>query len=69
MGWVMMSERDLNRVEVLAQIDDGQISVDTGANILALTRRQVDLSRFCAAPSARLSHFPFGSDGAFPTQY
>ncbi len=41
MGWVMMSERDLNRVEVLAQIDDGQISVDTGANLLALTRRQV----------------------------
>ena len=28
----------------------------------------VDLSRFRAAPSARLSHFPFESDGAFPTQ-
>jgi len=27
----------------------------------------LDLSRFCAAPSARLSHFPFVSDGAFPT--
>jgi transposase len=26
----------------------------------------VDLSRFCAAPSARLGHFPFKSDGAFP---
>ena len=24
MGWVMMSERDLNRIEVLAQLDDGQ---------------------------------------------
>lgn len=24
MGWVMMSERELNRVEVLAQVDDGQ---------------------------------------------
>jgi hypothetical protein len=23
---------------------------------------------FCAAPSARLSHFPFESDGAFPAQ-
>lgn len=22
MGWVMMSERELNRIEVLAQIDD-----------------------------------------------
>jgi hypothetical protein len=28
----------------------------------------LDLSRFSAAPSARLSHFPFESDGAFPTQ-
>ena len=28
----------------------------------------VDLSRFGAAPSARLSHLAFESDGAFPTQ-
>jgi len=28
----------------------------------------MDLSRFCAAPCARLSHFPFECDGAFPTQ-
>ena len=26
---------------------------------------QLDLSRLSAAPSARLSHFPFESDGAF----
>lgn len=31
-------------------------------------KRDMDLSRFCAAPSARLSHFPFESDGAFPAQ-
>jgi hypothetical protein len=24
MGWVTMSERELNRVEVLAQVDDGR---------------------------------------------
>jgi len=41
MGWVMMSERELNRVEVLAQVDDGQLSVDNAANMLALTRRQI----------------------------
>ena len=29
---------------------------------------KVDLSRFRAAPSSRLSHFPFESDGAFPAQ-
>ncbi|SHL35534.1 hypothetical protein SAMN05444414_111118 [Roseovarius marisflavi] len=28
----------------------------------------VDLSRFRAAPSARLSHFPFERDRAFPSQ-
>ena len=28
----------------------------------------MDLSRFDAAPSARLSHFPFECDGAFPAQ-
>ncbi len=28
----------------------------------------VDLSRFCAAPSARLGHFPFEGYRAFPTQ-
>ncbi|SPH22357.1 hypothetical protein ASD8599_03100 [Ascidiaceihabitans donghaensis] len=28
----------------------------------------VDLSRFSAAPSARLGHFPFESDGAFPAE-
>ncbi len=28
----------------------------------------VDLSRFCAAPSARLGHLPFKGDRAFPTQ-
>ena len=41
MGWVVMSERELNRVEVLAQVDDGRLSVDTAANMLGLTRRQI----------------------------
>jgi len=41
MGWVMMSERDLNRIEVLAQLDDGQLTVDNAANLLDLTRRQI----------------------------
>ena len=41
MGWVMMSECELNRVEILAQIDDGRLTVDNAANLLDLTRRQV----------------------------
>ena len=36
-----MSERELNRVEVLAQVDDGRLSVDNAANMLSLTRRHV----------------------------
>jgi hypothetical protein len=28
----------------------------------------LDLSRFCAAPSARLGHFSFEGDGSFPAQ-
>lgn len=40
MGWVMMSERELNRVEVLAQVDDGRLTVDNAANLLDLTRRR-----------------------------
>lgn len=41
MGWVMMSERELNRIEVLAQIDDGKLGVEAGAGVLDLTKRQV----------------------------
>lgn len=41
MGWVAMSESELNRVEVLAQVDDGRLSVDNAANMLELTRRQI----------------------------
>ncbi len=41
MGWVLMSERELYRIEVLAQIDDGRLTVENGANMLGLTRRQV----------------------------
>ena len=41
MGWVVMSERDLSRLEVLAQVDDERLSVDNAANILGLKRRQI----------------------------
>lgn len=41
MGWVLMSEPDLNRVEVLSQVDDGHLTVDDGAAMLAMSRRQI----------------------------
>jgi len=41
MGWVMMSARELNRIEILAQADDGRLTVENAANMLNLSRRQV----------------------------
>ncbi|WP_306007289.1 ISNCY family transposase [Aquicoccus porphyridii] len=58
MGWVMMSERELNRVEVLAQVDDGRLTVDNAANLLDLTRRQVFrlLKRYRQDGAAAIRH-------------
>lgn len=41
MGWLIMSERELNRIEVLAQIDDGRLSVEAAAGLLDVSRRQL----------------------------
>jgi hypothetical protein len=41
MGWVLMSERELNRVEVLSQVSQGRMTVVNAANVLGLSRRQV----------------------------
>ena len=40
MGWVVMSERELNRVEVLSQVLQGRITATASANVLGLSRRQ-----------------------------
>ena len=58
MGWVMMSERELNRIEVLAQIDDIRLTVENGANMLGLTRRQVFrlLKRYRSDGAAAIRH-------------
>jgi transposase len=41
MGLVIMSERELNRIEVLAQVDDRRLSVQNAANLLDVTKRQM----------------------------
>ena len=58
MGWVLMSERELHRVEVLAQIDDGRIDVQSGAHLLGLTRRQIFrlLKRYRVDGAAAIRH-------------
>jgi len=54
----MMSQRELNRVEVLAQVDDGRLTVDNAANLLELTRRQVFrlLKRYRQDGAAAIRH-------------
>ena len=56
MGWVMMSERELNRVEVLSQVLQGRMSAVTAADVLDLSRRQVHrlLKRFGADGAAAI---------------
>jgi len=58
LGWVNMSEHELNRIEVLAQVDGGQLSVSAAANLLNVTRRQVFrlLRRFRESGPAGIRH-------------
>ena len=41
LGLVIMSERELNRIEVLSQVTRGVMTAVTAANVLGLSRRQV----------------------------
>ena len=58
MGWVLMSERELNRVEVLSQVSQGRISATNAANVLGLSRRQVHrlLKKFQTNGPAAIRH-------------
>jgi len=39
-GWVIMSERELNRIEVLSQVTQGRMAAVATANVLRRSRRQ-----------------------------
>ncbi|KUF08686.1 ISNCY family transposase, partial [Pseudoponticoccus marisrubri] len=58
MGWVVMSARELNRVEVLSQVTQGRMSAANAANLLGLSRRQVHrlMKRFQADGPAAIRH-------------
>lgn len=58
MGWVLMSERELNRVEVLSQVSQGRMTATTAANVLGLSRRQVHrlLKKFQTDGPAAIRH-------------
>ena len=48
MGWVLMSERDVRRIEILTEVLSGRRTVASAAVVLAITARQVNrlLNRF-----------------------
>ena len=58
MGLVMMSERDLNRIEVLSQVADGRLGTSEASAVLGMSRRQVQrlLSRFRRDGAAAIRH-------------
>jgi len=58
MGWVIMSERELNRVEVLSRVVDGRRTVAEAASILGMSKRQVQrlLVRFRRDGAGSIRH-------------
>lgn len=58
MGWVVMSERELNRVEVLSQVSQGFMTSVSAAQVLGLSRRQVQrlLKRFQMGGAGDIRH-------------
>ncbi|ALG74237.1 transposase [Azospirillum thiophilum] len=58
MGWVSMSERELQRVEVLGEIVNGQRSVASASSCLGLSERQVWrlLARYKSGGGGALAH-------------
>ncbi|WP_242661783.1 helix-turn-helix domain-containing protein, partial [Salipiger thiooxidans] len=58
MGLVVMSERELNRIEVLSDVVQGRMSAVAAASVLGLSRRQVHrlLKTFQADGPAAIRH-------------
>ncbi|WP_409017950.1 ISNCY family transposase [Azospirillum sp. BE72] len=58
MGWITMSERDLQRVEVLGEVLSGRRGVGSAASVLGLSERQVWrlLARYKAGGGGALVH-------------
>jgi len=41
MGVVLMSKRELNRIDVLARLDGGRLTTSAAADLMRLTTRQI----------------------------
>jgi hypothetical protein len=40
MGVVLMSKREMNRIDVLARLDGGRLTIAAAADLMRLTQRQ-----------------------------
>jgi Winged helix-turn helix len=58
MGWILMSEQELRRVEALSSVLSGRLTVTEAAAVLAVSRRQAHrlLGLYRAAGAAALRH-------------
>ncbi len=62
MGLIAMSERDLQRIEILSKVIDGRMTMVSAAHVLDLSTRQVRrlLQRMCADGAASIRHKAIG---------
>jgi hypothetical protein len=62
MGLIAMSERDLQRIEVLSKVIDGRMTIVSAARVLALSTRQVRrlLERISTGGAASIRHKAIG---------
>ena len=62
MGLIAMSERDLQRIEVLSKVVDGRMTLVSAAHVLALSERQVRrlLERIRTNGAASIRHKAIG---------
>ena len=62
MGLIAMSERDLQRIEVLSKVIGGRMSMVSAAHVLAVSERQVRrlLERIRTGGAASIRHKAIG---------
>lgn len=62
MGLIAMSERDLQRIEVLSKVVDGRMTLVTAAHVLGLSTRQMHrlLDSFRTTGAASIRHKAIG---------
>jgi hypothetical protein len=62
MGLIAMSERDLQRIEVLSKVLGGRMTIVSAAHVLDLSERQVRrlLERMCSGGAASIRHKALG---------